>query len=776
MFFTKYPHASNFSFGHSFCKREGSFTAGARDFKCHVESFEGEVFHIRMEGAWDRNLSLSPLDVPPSADSDRVEITPELGFSLTGSQGKALLGGDASAFFGVSGEATLFQFTLGGPARFYGMGEKTFNRVELSGYRAKFWNTDVWSDFHYAQWNEHPTDPPYFSTPLLIARIGEEYVGLLLHNPHPCWMETPGTDESRVFVEWQRTSSKLILGSEGGEPNLWIAYGPTLPEVVRKLQKLVGVTPLPPLWSLGYQQSRWGYGGHEDLLDLDAKFEAHGIPCSGLWLDLDYMTGYRIFKTNPEMFPKGAGVTAAALAKNGRRIVPIIDPGVKKEPGYSVYDDGLAHDAFCKNSEGNPFVGMVWPGETVFPDFSQARVRNWWAGYAADFRREGFGACWVDMNDPSTGPVDPSGMLFENGRLPHAAHHNDYALGMQMATRDGFLAAQPNERPFILSRSGYTGSSRYSAVWTGDNVSNRFYLGLTIPTAIGMSLSGLPFSGPDLGGFGDDCSDELMADWVRAGFLFPFCRNHSTAGTRPQEPWGFKKPTLEVMRRYIRLRYRLLPYLYNLFAEQEESGDPILRPLFYHYDDEELDQLIDQFMIGPSILQAPFVSNASTRSVVLPGQAPWFDASIGRWVEPGAHVVARTRFGTPLYFANGAIVPMRGGPVAATDTDLRQVVFHLFVNPNWTGETVYRYRADDGLTFGYLDGQRSEMFVTVSGKDGALELETEMISSGFGKIKPRLIVHGGAQIAKWNGLPASGRDRSIRLAGRTYAVQEAILD
>lgn len=774
MYFTKYPHASNFSFGHSYDAASGEFIAGRRKLELKLQAYEGDLYHVRVVGEWEPNQSLAPLDLPDPIDRGLVSVSHELGIKLSGADGSVLLHGKDAGTVGISGEKSLFRFELGGKAQFFGMGEKTFDRVELSGYRAKFWNTDVWSDFHFGQWKEHPTDPPYFSTPYLAAKVGDEYVGLLLHNPYPAWMETPGTDETRVFVEWQRTAQALILGTEGGEPNLWIGYGPTLAELTRKFQKLIGATPLPPLWALGYQQSRWGYGGHTDLLELDQKFEQLGIPCSGLWLDLDYMSGFRIFKTNPEMFPDGAEVTASKLAKNDRRIVPIIDPGVKKEPGYNVYDDGLANGVFCQNEEGEPFVGMVWPGETVFPDFSTEAARAWWAGYVADFRREGFGACWVDMNDPSTGPVDPHGMLFRSGSQPHVAHHNDYALGMQMATQAGFLAAQPNERPFILSRSGYTGSSRYSAIWTGDNVSNRFYLGLTVPTAIGMSLSGLPFNGPDLGGFGDDCTDELMADWIRAGFLFPFCRNHSTAGTRHQEPWGFKKPTLELMRRYIRLRYRFLPYLYNLFADQEEFGDPILRPLFYHYDDAGLDELVDEFMIGPAVLQAPFLQVGGTRPVVLPGSTLWFDASAGKWAKPGASTVARTRFGTPLYIPEGSIVPMRAEPAAQTATDLRIVAFHIFASNDWTGECVYRYRADDGVSFDYRDGKRSEMIVTLRGVEGALEIETELTKSGFGKIKPRIIVHGGAKAASWNGLPCRSKERSIRLAGRTYSVEEAL--
>ncbi len=449
--FTKYPHPSNFSFA-STIDDEGRLDVGDRSIKLCKTTFVGGIHHLRAKGPWRQNGHLSPLQPPSRDDADEtVGLSSSAGLRLRGNRGEEILVGPSGSFFGVSGEASLFQFALPPESRFFGMGEKTYGRVELSGLRTKFWNTDVWSDFHFAQWGEHPSDPPYFSTPYVVARIGNEYVGFLLDNPYPTWISTPGTDESRVFVEWQRTDARLILGSEGGEPNLWIIYGPTLREVTHKLQKLVGPTPLPPLWSLGYHQSRWGYGGHDDLLALDEKFEECGIPCDGLWLDLDYMRGYRIFETSNEMFPDGVPATAKALeARFSRRIVPILDPGVKREAGYRVYDDGLQKGVFCKNAEGKPFVGLVWPGETAFPDFTIDKGREWWAAYVADFRKEGFGATWLDMNDPSTGPVDPHGMRFRDGTEPHAAHHNQYAIGLQMSTHQDFLRANPYE---ILTRA-----------------------------------------------------------------------------------------------------------------------------------------------------------------------------------------------------------------------------------------------------------------------------------------------------------------------------------
>lgn len=767
MFFTKYPHASNFSFAETIDARSGQFTAGRRPFRLTVEAFEGGVYRLRIANGkvWKPTRRIVELEPGPAATSN-LDLRAG-GFTLRDDQGKTLLETAEGQGIGVSGEASMFQFDVDKSARFFGMGEKNFGKLELSGLRAKFWNTDVWGDFHFAQWLDHPTDPPYASVPYLIVRQRGVYIGLLLDNPYPTFMETPGRPGGpQVFVEWQRTSPRLILGSEGGEPCLWILVGPTLAELTRKLQNLVGRTPRPPVWALGYHQSRWGYAGEKDLLDLDRKFREHRIPCDGLWLDIDYMEGYRVFTIDKKHFRQGLSKTAAALAKSGRRIVAILDPGVKFEPGLALYEDGRRKDVYCRNPEGKPFVGMVWPGETVFPDFSIAKGRDWWASQVRSFVKEGFGGFWIDMNDPSTGPVDPTGMLFNAGREPHAAHHNDYALGMQKATFEGVRSAYPSRRPFVLSRSAFTGTSRFSAVWTGDNLSNRFYLKLSIPTTLGLAMSGIPFNGPDIGGFGGDTNERLIVDWMKAGFLFPFCRNHTSGGTRNQEPWAFTQRGLRSMRRYIRLRYRLMPYLYQLFVRQSETGEAILRPLLHDFAGP-FDEVADQFLVGPWIMQAPLLEEgAKQRTAVLPGKAPWFDARSGVWRAAGSIRVPNDFESTPLFVGAGAIVPMRRGEPSATRTDLRRPEFHLFAPAGWTGETIEEYVADDGETTAYRRGKQSRIQVRFSGGKGGLEVFTKTFESGFGAVRATLVLHGPRRPVTLNGMRAKLTAVRVTLTGK----------
>jgi alpha-glucosidase len=772
MFFTKYPHRSNFSYLQEFNPESGEGVAGKRKFGVRLTSYQDDIYHLQVTNSetWEPNNCLETLDIPGTSDRHRLKIDENGCLRMLGHDGKPLIESPAGKAFGVCGDQSIFQFDIRPESKFFGLGEKTFGKIEVSGIRTKFWNTDVWGDFHFKQWLEDPTDPPYFSTPYLAAKIGDEWVGFLLHNPYPTFFEIPGTDESRVFVEWQRTAPQLLMGSEGGEPNLWILYGSSLQDLTRKLQKLVGVTPVPPLWSLGYHQSRWGYGGHDDLLALDAIFTENQTPCDSLWLDLDYMDGYRIFTVAEKAFPEGVGATTEGLKESGRRIIPIIDPGVKFEPGYGVYDDGHAKKMFCENAEGHEYVGMVWPGETVFPDFTKSEARSWWAGYAEEFRKSGFGGCWIDMNDPSTGPVDPTGMLFQDGTKSHGFGHNTYALGMQMATKEGFLKANPNERPFILSRSGYIGSSKNAAIWTGDNLSNEFYLRISVPTTIGMGLSGLPFNGPDIGGFGGDITDQLMQDWVKACFLFPFFRNHSMLGTREQEPFAFPKSTMQVIRKYIRLRYKLLPYLYNLFVDQEEHGDPILRPLLYAYNDPGLDQVDDEFLIGNSILQAPILGKERSRTVKLPGTEPWFDAQTGDWRDPGEFEIKVGSGETPLFLAAGAIIPMRHGTPIDTKTDLGKVNFHLFLPTDWNGDSSYEYRADDGISFGYRNGERSVLKINLASVEGHVAVSWEQTAEGFGKIEPTFVIHGRPKSVRVNASLTIQKADRVVLTGKGLPV------
>jgi len=760
MHFHKYPYPANFEF--TAISPDRPITTGRGRYKLNLKSCVGDIYHLQITGqGWAINESGAGLKSPRKASGQsetQLTFAKDGSLHLVDKQGKTLLRSLPGRTFGQCGEASVFEFVRHANDQFYGLGEK-WSGFEHSGKTTKFWNTDVWGDFNpdaYIHGRPAP-DPAYVSIPYLIIKRGNSYLGLLMDNPGATFISTgfktsianqmevaPGGEifaetiieatEESPSEEAGHPQGLIHLGAETGQPNLYLIYGPSLPELTRKLQNLIGTTPMPPAWALGYHQCRWGYESEADLLELDANFREHGIPVDGLWLDIDYMDGYRVFTFAQKHFPKPAAAMKK-LAKAGRKVIPIIDPGVKFEPGYGVYDRGHKANAFCLNSQKKEYVGLVWPGETVFPDFSETSARKWWAGEVQKFAETGIQAAWLDMNDPSTGPSDNSEMLFAKGRKPHSFYHNQYALGMAIATREGFLQTWPNERPFLLCRSGFTGSNRYTAIWTGDNYSNYHHLKNSIATTLNLALSGLPFNGPDAGGFGGDTTPELIRDWFKAGFLFPVLRNHSLINTRRQEPWAFDKKTVGVLRHYIQLRYRLRPYLYQLFAEHERTGEAILRPLFYDFADKRdlpLGLVDDQFLVGPSILQAPFVEEGqSSREVVLPGEQPWFDLTTGRWIDGGKKVTVNASFtDTPLYIRDRSILPLARLSPEDHVFSAAKADFHIFLSTDSTAETSYVF--DDGKSFAYAAGERSEVALHVTRKGTSIEIVIAELADGFG--------------------------------------------
>lgn len=738
MYFHKYPHPSNFEFIPSVTSK-GTFRTRRGRYRLEVEAGGGDVYRLRVTGkGWERNDSLVPLQLPKKSRKGALETTLEItenaGFRLRHSSGLTLLESHPGYFFGQSGPASVFAFRKEPGEQYYGMGEK-WMRLEHGKRTTKFWNTDVWADFNPISFIEGqpPSDPAYASIPYLILKRGNAYIGLLVDNPRCTFISTSYFTSVANQLEVAGGSEGCIyLGAEAGQPSLIIIHGPGLADVTRKLQKIVGVTPRPPAWALGNHQCRWGYQSEADLKRLDENFRKHEIPVDGLWLDIDYMNGFRVFTFSEKHF-KNPKETFRKLEAAGRKVVPIIDPGVKHERGYPVYERGSERDVFCRNPQGADYIGVVWPGETAFPDFSLAECRKWWAEEVKTFASTGIKGAWLDMNDPSTGISDSTQMLFDRGRQEHDYFHNQYALGMAMASREGFMKAWPEERPFLLCRSGSTGIGQFTALWTGDNFSNHHHLRMSVPVTLNLALSGVPFNGADVGGFGGDANPGLLCQWHKAAFLFPFFRNHSLINTREQEPWAFDKKTLDITRHFIRLRYRLRPYLYQLFIAQELDGEAILRPLIYDFEDtreQPLGLIDDEFLVGPAILQAPFLEqNQTERDVVLPS-AWWHDLSAGEWIEGGCTVrVAERPKTTPIYVRDGSIVPLaRTGPA---DNAFRswEVDFHLFLRGDGVVSSVYRF--DDGVGFGYRKGEQSTVRIEAMRSGPSVEIHTTMLEDGY---------------------------------------------
>ena len=457
--------------------------------------------------------------------------------------------------------------------------------------------------------------------------------------------------------------------------------------------------PLPALWTLGYHQCRWSYASEAEVRQVAAELRARRIPADALWCDIDYMDGFRVFTWNKQAFPNPKKLTAA-LGHDGFRLITIVDPGVKVDPRYAMYAEGRAGRRFITQPNGEEYNGNVWPGLSAFPDFHQPETREWWAGHVQQWLAEtGLSGLWNDMNEPAS--TDVNGKLMEarhaGGHLPHPAARNTYALQMARATREGQLAHDPQGRPFLLTRAAYSGAQTVTALWGGDNSSLWEHLAGSLPMLMNLGLSGMPFVGVDIGGFGGDADGELLARWTQAGAFYPFCRNHSAIGTRAQEPWAFGPEVEAICRHYIELRYQLLPYFYQLFRQAAETGAPVMRPLVWHYPQDPVTfNLNDQFMVGPDLLVAPVVApGVHARSVYLP-EGAWYRWGPGHTTPlhgPGHLVASAPLDELPLYVRGGAILPMWS--LAPHTGAINRASLRLHI---WPGKGHLSLYEDDGAT------------------------------------------------------------------------------
>jgi alpha-glucosidase len=752
VYFQKIRHPSNFRFasGHA---GDSLQIGDAAPLRARVRDLGEDVFHVELrdDARWplDPRLLRMHDDAFAGASAHRLGFDADGTLTLADAHGARVLAGVPRAGVGVCGKAWLVQLARGEGMRFYGQGEK-LTGLEKTGKRTKFWNLDVWGDHPMPVIIDGQADPQYAAIPYLLIRDGARWIGMLVDHPGNVFMDT-GSNWFFSGKDDLGAPPSLWFGADEGVPAFYVIAGDSMASVTRRLQRLVGVTPLPPLWSLGHHQCRWGYGGTKDLQWLDASFDEHRFPNDGLWLDIDYMDDYKVFTTSPAQFGDRAS-ELRALSDKGRRVVPILDPGVKVADGYEVAESGTQADIFCKNPEGQPYVGFVWPGRTWFPDYSLPEGRAWWAGYARQFRDWGFGAAWIDMNDPSTGAAEVDDMRFQHGKFPHWTYHNLYATGMAQATWEGFQAAQPDERPFLLSRSAAAGSSRWTALWTGDNWSNWHHLRLSIPCTLNLALSGIPFNGPDVPGFGGHADAELAVAWYKAGFLFPFLRNHSAKGVALQEPWQFGPDALATIRHFVRLRYKLLPYLYQLWIAQDRDGSAVMRPLFHDFDNADglaLDHVDDQFLVGPALMQAPLVHQGQQRrTAALPGTGRWLDAGTGQFIAAGRSIhVSSDGASTPLFVREGQLVPMQPGERTSQANDLADIELHVILGRGCADEATLDYTYDDGLSYGYERGERGVVRLRVTRAGDALHVRAEPLQAGFKPLRLRIVGYDGATSA-----------------------------
>ena len=640
----------------------------------------------------------------------------------------------------------------------YGLGEKTGHH-NRKGRDFTLWNTDVLDahatrEFTAARSRDDPRsdrtstefDPYYVSIPFFYHQSYPRgtMAASFVDNGYRGTYEFSHPEEYRIHVS-------------GGQYTEYIFAGPGMPEILSSYTWLTGRIAPPPLWALGYHQSRWFRYTQTAVERLAESHREKDIPCDALWLDIEYMDGYRVFTWNTRAFPDVSGMLKR-LDNLGFRVITIVDPGVKYDPGYWVFDQARERDVLCKTEGGDIYVGQVWPGNTAFPDFVTEEARTWWGELNAAHVQSGLAGIWNDMNEPATGIVPPNAMRFGKGKYAHERYHNQYALLMAMATQAGLLHAMPDRRTFVLSRAGFAGIQRYAANWMGDNMSRWDHLWLSVPMAMGFGISGQAFVGADIGGFAGNSNAELFLRWMQYGVLTPFCRNHSELGNVDQYAWAWGDVVLDVVREAIRLRYRLLPYIYTTFIRAAETGAPVQRPLVFEYQyDPTVRDIDDEYLLGPDLLIAPvFAPGLTARQVYLPAGS-WYDWHSDVLVGGKRYVHAATPMEhIPIYARGGSVVPMwPDAPASTSGYHPSAIELHLFV-PGTDGTYHSRLQEDDGLTLAGLNGASYQTDFEVARTGNRVVLHAEVDGDGypaFAREAFHLVVHGAA--------PAS-----VRLDGR----------
>lgn len=580
----------------------------------------------------------------------------------------------------------------------YGLGEQV-RGINKRGGRYISYNTD----------NPHHTDeiPSLYGSHNFVVVDGTTHFGTFFDTP------------SRVVweIDWQN-SGEIVVTTSTDVKVVEIA-GNGAYDITKEFLSLIGRSFIPPLWAFGFGQSRWGYKRQKDFDKVVEGYRNNNIPLDWICMDIDYMDRFIDFTVNTKRFPDLKGY-AVSLKEKGIRLVPIIDAGVKIEPGNATYDEGIAKGYFCTNREGNPFKAAVWPGMTHFPDFFQPACREWFGKEYRKLTELGIEGFWNDMNEPAIFYSEYTGMLSAltpapsteqdkesnaykdyrnfyhnvNGeKVLHEKVHNLFGALMTRAASEQLDKLLPN-RFLLFSRSSYIGAHRYGGIWTGDNGSDWDHLARNVRMMPSLNMCGFLYSGADTGGFGGNCSRELMLRWLAFSCFTPLMRNHSAALTRRQECYRYSGT--EDFAAIVSLRYKLLPYIYSEFVKAALAGDMYMKPLGFEFDDERSRATEDQLLVGESLMIAPIIEKgAKERSVWLPE-----DMTEVRYdgngfacaaVSKGLYSVKVKLNEVVFFIRKGKCIPVCKGAQCTSDLDMTDVVL--------LGDgREYRQYTDDGFT------------------------------------------------------------------------------
>lgn len=595
----------------------------------------------------------------------------------------------------------------------FGLGDKT-GILDRRGYTFVDWNTDA---FGFAP----STDPIYKSIPFFIG-VGDDgsSYGLFLDNS---WRSE--------FDFGHRDPSAIEISAPDGPIDYYVIAGPTTGEVVRRYTDLTGKPPLPPLWALGYQQSRWGYSSDADVRGIANRLRKDRVPADVIWMDIDYQDRDRPFTVNKTTFPDLKKLNTDLNAE-GIRLVAITDLHIAYLPnrGYAPFDSGIAAHNFVRKADGSLYVAPVWPGPSVFPDFTRSTVRAWWGSLYKNFISDGFSGFWNDMNEPAvfetptkTMPLDNLHRIDSDDFRPrdavHAEIHNVYGMQNTRGTFEGMLSLRPNVRPFVMTRASYAGGQRYAVTWTGDNSSTWDHLRLCVEQLTNLGLSGFAFSGCDVGGFVGGASPELLTRWYEVAAFTPVFRNHAANDAPHSEPWVDGPAHLAIRRHFIEERYRLLPYLYALADRNARLGDPVMRPVFYDYPralNFDCDEALS-FTVGRDLLVAgpPRPESPKPFKICLPAKG-WYDYWTGLPVASEKLVENPRLDRLPVFVRPGAIIPRQSLVQSTSQSPTGPLQLEVYPGEDCGGELYL----DDGVS---VNGPHLRQSISCSANGGGILLQ-----------------------------------------------------
>jgi alpha-glucosidase len=677
----------------------------------------------------------------------RVSVSrSDLRITICDHSGKILLEDAAPLHF----DGSAFRVIESMPAdeHYFGLGDKT-GPLDRRNHAFTMWNTDAYRF-------QESTDPIYKSIPFFMTYRAGDATGIFLDNT------------TRTSFDFGKESSfSYSFGAVAGPVDYYIFPGPSPREVVETYAWLTGKPPLPPRWMLGFQQSRYSYTPESRLMEIANRLRADHIPADALYLDIDYQDRNRPFTVNTQTFPD----LSNALAKlHGMQfhVVAITDLHIADAPGqgYAPYDSGVKGDNFLHRPDGSVYVGSVWPGPSVFPDFTRAQSRDWWGTLYKPMVGMGFDGFWNDMNEPSvfdsptgTIPLDVLHRIDEPGfsarTATHAEIHNVYGMENSRATYDGLRKIEPDKRPFVLTRATYAGGQRYAATWTGDNSSTWNHLRMTSPMLKSLGISGFSFSGADVGGFAGTATPDLLTRWIEISTFQPIDRDHTEKGSGDQEPWVGGTDQENMRRKFIEERYRLMPYLYTLAEETARTGMPMMRPLFLDYPDAardkhpiDIDQGVEsEFLLGHDLLIAPspYLDEPDAYTVEFPS-ADWYDYWTGERVpratdpdpEPNAPPAATEQIALsanvqpsldslPVYVRAGAILPIEPLVQSTEETPQGPLTLRIFAGDDCRG-SLY---TDDGESFAFERGDFVRMNFNCTVTSNGIEIAISRHEGSF---------------------------------------------